>query len=383
MALAKSQLSLVSWLVHSRSGVSKLACEGLIVRIKKAISGIWYSSTLVTFANKLHSNKAKQNATKSVAGLANARLFLWRYVCTTNNMELLMDLDSHGQPVNRAFNFSRNKEKAVYGLKGILSGIVADKRLTELELLFLDIWLKEQSVLKNDGDVIDLLDLIGETLMDGIVTPNELKELHSLADDIIEYKETGFAESESQINEFVGLLSGVAADNSLNDLEILKLLSWFKENEDVERAWPINVIAEKLHLALEDNIITLDEREHLLKVMKQITGIRFEESGIAYGMATDFFEDDIDNLVHENSTFCFTGTFVSGTRGVVQNTAKNKGAIIKNNVTKNLDYLVIGTLASRDWRYSTHGRKIEKALSLKSLGKPIIIINERTWLKHT
>ena len=34
----------------------------------KAISGIWYPHKLVTFANKLHSNKAKQSATKTVAG---------------------------------------------------------------------------------------------------------------------------------------------------------------------------------------------------------------------------------------------------------------------------------------------------------------------------
>ena len=294
-----------------------------------------------------------------------------------------MSLNSNGQPINPSFNFSINKEKAVYGLKGLLSGITADKKLNELEFLFLDIWLKEQSALKNDGDVIDLLDLIGEILEDGIITSEELKELYSLADDIIEYKKTESAENESKINEFVGLLSGITADNSLNDLEISKLLNWLEENQDVKAEWPVNVIAEQLHLALEDNIVTSDEREHLLEVMKQITGIRFEESGIAYGMATEFFEDDIDKLNYDNSVFCFTGTFVTGTRSVVQNTAKSKGAIIKNNVTQSLDYLVIGTLASRDWRFTSHGRKIEKALSLKNSGKPIVIINERTWLKHT
>ncbi len=294
-----------------------------------------------------------------------------------------MSLNSNGQPRNPAFNFSRNKEKAVYGLKGLLSGIIADKKLNELELLFLDIWLKEQTALKNDGDVIDLLDLIGEILEDGTITLEELDELYSLSDDILEYKEIEHVESESKINEFVGLLAGITADNSLNNLEIAKLLSWLESNQDIKTQWPVNVIAEQLHLAFEDNIVTPDEREHLLEVMKQITGIRFEESGVAYGMATEFFEDDINELNHENSVFCFTGTFVTGTRSVVQNTAKSKGAIIKKDVTKNVDYLVIGTLASRDWRFTSHGRKIEKALTLKNSGRPIIIINERTWLQHT
>jgi len=50
-------------------------------------------------------------------------------------------------------------------------------------------------------------------------------------------------------------------------------------------------------------------------------------------------------------------------------------------VNANVDYLVIGTLASRDWLYTSHGRKIEKALLLKREGNPIKIITERSLLK--
>jgi len=44
--------------------------------------------------------------------------------------------------------------------------------------------------------------------------------------------------------------------------------------------------------------------------------------------------------------------------------------------------LVIGTLASRDWCFSCHGRKIEKAIKLKEKGAPVVIITERTWLQY-
>ena len=43
-------------------------------------------------------------------------------------------LDEHNQPLSRSFNYSHNKEKAIFGLKGILEGVVADQRLTEQEL---------------------------------------------------------------------------------------------------------------------------------------------------------------------------------------------------------------------------------------------------------
>jgi len=44
---------------------------------------------------------------------------------------------------------------------------------------------------------------------------------------------------------------------------------------------------------------------------------------------------------------------------------------------------VIGTLASSDWRFSSHGRKIEKAIKLKEEGLPMVIIAEQTWFSHT
>jgi NAD-dependent DNA ligase len=293
-----------------------------------------------------------------------------------------MYLDKNGQPTNSLFNFSRNKEKAILGLKGLLSGVVADEKLNETELLFLDVWLKEQAPLKNDGDVIDLLDLIGDVLEDGVVTAKELKELYLLISDILNYKDIELSDSEGKLNEFVGLLSGIVADGVLNELEIMSLMEWLDKNQELRARWPVSVIFEKLQLSLKNNIIQPDEKEHLVEVIKQITGVRFEETGVAYGMATEFFEDDIVDIKHENSVFCFTGTFVTGKRSVVQDTAREKGGIIKDKVTSNLNYLIIGTLASKDWRFTSHGRKIEKAISLKNKGYPVAIISERTWAKY-
>ena len=44
------------------------------------------------------------------------------------------------------------------------------------------------------------------------------------------------------------------------------------------------------------------------------------------------------------------------------------GAQTNSSINKSVNYLVIGTLASRDWLYTSHGRKIEKALLLKRGG---------------
>ena len=60
---------------------------------------------------------------------------------------------------------------------------------------------------------------------------------------------------------------------------------------------------------------------------------------------------------------------------------KLRGASISTNVNKTVDFLIIGTLASRDWLYTSHGRKIEKALLLKREGSGISVITERTLLR--
>ncbi len=46
-------------------------------------------------------------------------------------------------------------------------------------------------------------------------------------------------------------------------------------------------------------------------------------------MATNFFEEDVTNFDISNSSFCFTGTFVTGARVVVHASAMRKGATIK------------------------------------------------------
>ena len=44
----------------------------------------------------------------------------------------------------------------------------------------------------------------------------------------------------------------------------------------------------------------------------------------------------------------------------------------KTNVTQQVDALIIGTFTSKDWRFSSYGRKIEKAWKKQKKGHHII-----------
>jgi len=50
-------------------------------------------------------------------------------------------------------------------------------------------------------------------------------------------------------------------------------------------------------------------------------------------------------------------------------------------VTRRTNSLVIGPIASRAWLESTHGRKILRAVELRSEGLPVRIVSEEAWIQ--
>lgn len=296
-------------------------------------------------------------------------------------MDIRKDIDS--QPLERAFSFSNEKDRALYGLKGILAGVVADKRLNEMELLFLDAWLQSQEHLSEDADVLAILRQVGDIREDGIISPAELMQMQDAIEKIISHKDSETPESVGHIEELVGFLTGTASDGVLNDQEITAMSSWLERNESVREIWPASVIVQRLATILEDGIITDEERADLLTTVRQVTGSDTDESGLGYEASTEVWEDAVDGLTIAGSMFCLTGDFVSGDRESVDTMLRCLGAETNSSVNKSVTYLVIGTLASRDWLYTSHGRKIEKALLLKREGCPIKVITERTLLKYT
>ena len=76
--------------------------------------------------------------------------------------------------------------------------------------------------------------------------------------------------------------------------------------------------------------------------------------------------------------FCFTGKFFSGTRSWCEDQVASRGGHCCS-ITRDLSYLVIDEIGSRDWIHSTHGRKIEKTLANNRGGCTIAIVGEQHW----
>ena len=89
----------------------------------------------------------------------------------------------------------------------------------------------------------------------------------------------------------------------------------------------------------------------------------------------------IESMTHERAAICFTGIFNTGTRKEVEAIAIKLGATPCKDPSKSIHYVVIGSQVSPDWKHTSFGRKIQKAIELRDGGHPLIILTEKEWVK--
>lgn len=287
-------------------------------------------------------------------------------------------LNNECQPTNVKFNAQRNRNKASAVLKGIISGLGTDGKLTDTEILFLKQWLECQKEMK--GDLLDIYDSIQDIVSDGVITEDERDDINCLLNDCIEYSPTIF-EGDAKINEMIGFLKGIIADGEVSRIEFEKLIELVNSNFEMKDSFPFNIMRKRIDKILNDGKVTNNELTELCSYIGDITGTKFTSDGDVLGGATTLFDEDIsiNNYVKK---ICFTGKFLVGTRKDVENMATQIGMHVQSNVTTDLDIVVIGTLCSRDWIHESTGRKIELALKNRENGHKLIITNEKKWLTH-
>lgn len=292
-------------------------------------------------------------------------------------------LDRHGQPLAN-YNAARNRDKQLNNLMGILDGIVADSAIDEQEMLYLDIWLKESASL-NGWIFRELREMVADVLQDGQLCEAEKLHLMSALPRLMEtYRHlpgVDFYSEKSDKLLLEGLCQGLMGDQTLSDDEIHYLNWWMKQNSMLRAHYPGKQLYQTVERILQDGVITEEEREELQQQLLLFVGNPFEQ-GVVTGMATKLAISDTEIDTLHGCSVCFTGMFLSGTRRQCEETALLLGATPQDAVTQKLDYLIIGELSSRDWRFSSYGRKIEKAMLLQEKGLSVRIVTEEAWLAH-
>lgn len=119
-----------------------------------------------------------------------------------------------------------------------------------------------------------------------------------------------------------------------------------------------------------------------LSNLKKILNLSIDEVILNENLLEDLFY--IGEIDYNGKTFCFTGVFEYGERKVCESAITDKGGKIAKRVTRDLDYLIVGSDFSPSWKQTGYGNKIERALEIKQDGgtgaKPLII-HESKWIQ--
>ena len=183
-----------------------------------------------------------------------------------------------------------------------------------------------------------------------------------------------------RVDTLIGLSKGIIADGIVNQAEAEFLISWLIQNQGEGNPIIINMLS-KVSEMLEDGVLDEDEAQELLSVLRDLTGAPGEIGELA--KSTTLPIDNPQPTVTFNGTmFVFTGTFALGLRKDCHAIIESKGAKTTKNITKNVDYLVLGSYVTESWAHETYGRKIEKAIGYKQSGCPISIISEEHWISE-
>ncbi len=174
-------------------------------------------------------------------------------------------------------------------------------------------------------------------------------------------------------------MKGVLADGIVTEAEAMLLREWVNRHPDAAGTWPMSKLKERLDLIFEDGKVDSGERQDLSELLEMIVG---GTAGVVAGAdaATELpLDRPPPRIAWTGSVFVFTGKFVFGPRAACERQVTTLGGLAEKIVTKRTRYLVLGTLASRDWIQTSFGRKIESAVEYREAGVPLAIVGEDHW----
>jgi len=183
------------------------------------------------------------------------------------------------------------------------------------------------------------------------------------------------------IDQLSGICSGILADGIVTDAEAQFFAEYVRKFAAFEPVWPFTDVLARVERIFTDGVCDDEEREELKHVMEALCGHAEQCSPSDTYSATLPLDSPLPNpVVFPDHSFIITGRFAYGTRRKVFGRISDLGGFADDSpATRETNYLVIGTFASRDWANTNYGRKIEHAVELRESGSGICIISEEHW----
>lgn len=184
--------------------------------------------------------------------------------------------------------------------------------------------------------------------------------------------------SKRTADELLGIAAGITADGAVTLNEAVFLQDWLTKYLTKIDDPIVNLLFKRVNDMLEDDALDEFESKELLDLLRGFSGVTPSRS---YTAPNDLpFNNPAPVLKWEEKTYVFTGTMAYGPRKNCELLATEKGAATAKDVSRKIDYLVVGSIGNDQWKHSSYGRKIIKAVELQQQGHQISIIDEDHFL---
>jgi NAD-dependent DNA ligase len=161
-----------------------------------------------------------------------------------------------------------------------------------------------------------------------------------------------------------------------DDWEALK--NSLAENSVPSRRFPVDVIHDEIHAVLTARDVAEEKRSYLIKILKDLLAAP-ERELLARAWVSDIGYDSAAEIDFSNRRFCLTGDFIHGPRRRCDAEIRERGGLIAASVSQRVDFLVVGSLGSVEWKRGNFGAKIERAMYYKGQKLPMKILREAAW----
>lgn len=273
-------------------------------------------------------------------------------------------------------------DKALKTLVGIIEGITIDSTINSREFAFLADWVQQCDDVRDRHPFNELVPVVEEAMRDGVLRDEEVTDILWLCDKLSE-KAGFYDKATNDMQRLHGILCGILADGKVTDDELRGLSAWIDEHDHLKTMWPYDEIASIITGVMTDGKIDDGEQKMLQALFSDfviieddttITNPAITEAGTITGLCAV-----CPDISFQSACFCFTGSSARYKRDDLRAVVEQLGGKFTNNVSKSVDFLVIGSDGNPCWAYACYGRKVEAAVNLRKQGHKILLVHENDF----
>jgi len=182
-----------------------------------------------------------------------------------------------------------------------------------------------------------------------------------------------------ELNRFLGFCAGIVCDGRILQREAQAILERFRASEVLMTAAPFARLRRAVEGAIADGVLDEAEAEELREWIAQLVGDGFVDTGIPNIGGVARLDDPITDPAQvrlEAARFVLTGPMKMGPRAWIRAEIERSGGVFQQGMTRCTDYLVVSSTASRHWRTTHFGTKIERGRQLIEAGAALRFVSE-------